>query len=142
MDPILFPLTINTVLRQMSARLRETLLRQQIDPASPVYGGWINPEHGLDEHGSPPGVLGGLFGVLWGSAVHAVPLPMPEETLLHHARAAADYQLRVQDENGLFDLKSCNYASSPDAAFAVHRLGLGMGLVRPLLNDHAAWQPV
>ncbi|MEE4195404.1 MAG: hypothetical protein V2J07_09420 [Anaerolineae bacterium] len=126
----------------MNANLAKTLNQQDMRPDSPTFGGWINPEHGLDEHGSAPSVLGSIWGVLWGWKAHHIPLPMDEDVLLKHAQAAAKYSLNHQNELGLFDLRSCNYSSSPDAAFAVHRLGLGMLLAQSYKAQLPAWQTV
>lgn len=140
MDPILFPFELQSVLRLLSARLNDTLSRQDLNPSSTTYGGWINPAHGLDEQGSAPSVLGGVWGVLWAWLEHKIPPPIEQERLLKQAQAAAEYSLQMQNEMGLFDLRSCNYSSSPDVAFAVHRLGLGMLLVKPLMDQLPAWQ--
>ncbi len=142
MDPMLFPFSLESVLRLLNANLLKTLHGQNMQPDSPTFGGWMNPEHGLDEHGSAPSVLGSLWGVLWAWKAHHKPLPMEEEALLKHAQAAANYSLNIQNELGLFDLRSCNYSSSPDAAFAVHRLGLGMLLAKPYKAQLPAWQTV
>lgn len=139
MNPTLHPLTLTETLRLLSAELSQTLSRQVLLPGSPIRGGWISAEHGLDEHGSGAAVLGAVFTVLWGCEQQTIPLPMPEPDLLRHADAALDYLLGIQDENGLFDLKSCNYSSSPDAAFAVHRLGIGMWLARDWITSQPQW---
>ena len=142
MDSILFPFNLDSVLRLMNANMNKTLARQDMQIASPTYGGWINSTHGLDEQGSAPSVLGGIWGVLWAWKAHHLPLPISEEKLLIHAKAAARYSLGVQNKMGLFDLRSCNYASSPDAAFAVHRLGLGMLLIKSFMDQLPDWNEI
>ena len=142
MNPMLFPLNIDSALRLLNTGIQASLSKQNMTVSSPSYGGWINPEHGLDEHGAGTSVLSGIFTLLWATAVYQTPLPLPEEEMHRHAAAAVEYQLRVQDELGLFNLRSCNYSSSPDAAFAVHRLGLGMMLFKPFLNQFPDWQEI
>ena len=132
MNPILHPLNLDTTLSLLSVLLDETLGRQCIDERNPSCGGWINSATGRDEHGSAASVLGALLTILWGHDHCQIPLPMPRIKLLHRARLAGEYLLRVQSQNGLIDLLSCNYNSSPDSGFAVQRLGVGMILAEQL----------
>lgn len=142
MNPLLFPFDLPTVLQLLNAILNETLTQQEMSPASPAVGGWINPEHGLEEPGSAPAVMGAVWCNLWALKSQKLQPALPEDQLLHHAQAAVHAMLRSQDEMGLFDLRSCNYSSSPDAGFAVHRLGLGMLLIKPFIAGLPEWQPV
>ena len=82
MDTNLFPFTLDSVLYLMSTNMAKTLARQHMQPDSPTLGAWINPEHGLDEEGSAPSVLGGVWGVLWSWQAHQIPLPIAEDELL------------------------------------------------------------
>ena len=142
MNPALHPLNLKTVLALLSVELGETLKRQCVAENNPALGGWINAQTGVDEQGSAAAVLGVLLAALWGHDCHAIPLPLPRSAILDRARLAAEYLLRVQAADGLIDLLSCNYSSSPDMGFAVQRLGVGLLLVEQISDVDADLQAV
>ncbi|MBN2047431.1 MAG: hypothetical protein JW750_06280 [Anaerolineaceae bacterium] len=134
MNPYLSSLEMNTILKLFCVELESLLKRQNLNPISSFYGGVVNPETGLDEHASGISILSACLMGAWASEVKGCAMPFDQAQMLFHANLAADYSLRVMNEHGLIDLKSCNYDSAPDAAFAAKRLATSLDLAERIKN--------
>jgi hypothetical protein len=137
-------LTLASVLRGLAQETEHDLLRQMLDPDDPLHGAYIPLDSGLDEagHGGASRYLVncGLLVLARQAHPRTVP-PVPDtETLLNRMNLTADYLLRAQRSSGLIDLRSTNYDSPPDTAFAVQllcaliELGRGQSVLAEVLG--------
>ena len=125
-------LDIHYVCELICDSLTDLFAWQAEDPDSPEFGGFISQEHGLDEPGSAVMLVSvGMVGY-WAAVEKQIGGSLSPASLLKRTNWAIDYLLRTQHESGLIDLRSCNYDSSPDAAFAVQRLASVLELTLPL----------
>jgi hypothetical protein len=119
-------LTLKNVLHALGREIERDMRRQVIDAADPLYGAYIPPDSGVDEagHGGTTRYLVncGLLVLARQTHPEAAPVSPDNPTLLHHMHIAIDYMLRAQRPSGLIDLRSTNYDSPPDTAFAVQLL--------------------
>ncbi len=118
-------------LRSVLARLVQDVQRdchwQIMDRQHPHYGALFKPESGLEEagHGGTTRFVTslGLVLLVMERQPESLPPDSPEQAdLLHRMTIALDYMQRAQRSSGLIDLRSTNYNSSPDTAFAVELL--------------------
>ena len=117
------PLTLQAVYRCLVSSCDAALRRQCTDPAQPCRGGVVDPDSGLDDasHGGTAPLLAGLLAA--GLAASNLGCDQPlRQGWPARAALAAEYLVRVQRPTGRTDLRSCNYDSAPDAAFAVEAL--------------------
>jgi hypothetical protein len=119
-------LTLANVLRALAHEIERDLPRQMMDPEDPLFGAYISPDSGLDEagHGGTTRYLVNCAWLVLARQTHPDSAPPAPATdlLLHRMNCAADYLLRAQRLSGLIDLRSTNYDSPPDTAFAVQLL--------------------
>lgn len=119
-------LTLASVLRALARETEHDMLRQVLEPGDPLYGAYVPLESGIDEagHGGATRYLTncGLLALARVTHPQAAPLTPDTDTLLRRMDITADYLLRAQRPSGLIDLRSTNYDSPPDTAFAVQLL--------------------
>jgi hypothetical protein len=134
-------LTLANVLHTLAHDVEHDMQRQIINPADPQYGAYIPADSGIDEpgHGGATRYLTGCGWLVLARQKHpdAVPFTPNIKTLLERMNITIDYMLRAQRPSGLIDLRSTNYDSPPDTAFAVQLLCalLELGRGQSVLSD-------
>lgn len=138
-------LSTGNVLSDLERRVLDALPWQVTDSERPNYGGLVNAAWGLDDPSSW-GTVSLIAGCVYSYLADKSPCiswasHQDTDELLERAILGAEYMLRAQRPSGLIDLRSANYDSSPDAAFAVQQLcallDLGKRFVAP---DDKAWR--
>jgi hypothetical protein len=128
------------------ARLRdhheEQSRRVDLRPGSPHHGAWISPEMSLPEAGHVGTTLHLARAALLCAAARRRLVALDEPRLLREARAHLAWLLRAQRPSGLIDLRSCNYDSGPDTAFAVQLVCAVVELARGVTRPSPAWRAV
>ena len=156
-------LNLDRVFEALVDQVERGLDNQVVDPDRPNCGAFMNPQLGVADAGSTVLLVAGCAilysvarGSLSGSGAEALAGQRPLNVLrlkprfqewfeahgdlwLERARLGADYLLRAQRPNGLIDLVTCNYDSSPDTGFAVQRLCPAIALGRLLAVCDPAW---
>jgi hypothetical protein len=137
-------LTLASVLGALAHDVEHDMQRQVLNPSDWLYGAYIPADSGLDEpgHGGATRYLTccGYLALARQTHPTAVPFTPDIKTLLHRMNLTADYLLRVQRPSGLIDLRSTNYDSPPDTAFAVQllcallELGRGQSVLKEVLD--------
>lgn len=136
-------LATGPVLAALDAAVAERFFWQATDPAHPSFGAWIDPATGIDD----PGHVGTAalltaccyFILAAKETTAAKSTAIPTDQLPRRAHPMADYLLRVRRPSGLIDLRSTNYDSGPDTAFAVQQLATALELARQLGRQDAEW---
>lgn len=121
------------VFHALRMRVEATAPFQITDPAHPDAGGIAPPATGIAEPGhvgTAAFIAASVLCALGGDAA---------AVLLERATHAADYLLRAQRESGLIDLRSVNYESPPDTAFAVQQLAAVLAVGRQQGRGDVAW---
>ncbi len=122
----MMPLTLANVLYALARETEHDLRWQVLNEHDPLYGGYVPADSGIDEagHGGASRYLTncGLLVIARQTHPQAAPAAPDTDTLLRRMDLTADYLLRAQRPTGLIDLRSTNYDSSPDTAFAVQLL--------------------
>ncbi len=125
--------TRENVLHALRARVEATAPYQITDPGHPDVGGIVPPATGIAEPGhvgTAAFIAASAFCALGGDT---------DPIVLARAVAGCDYLLHAQRESGLIDLRSVNYESPPDTAFAVQQLAAVLAIGRARGRDDAAW---
>ncbi len=114
--------------------------RVDLRPRSPHHGAWISPDTGLPEAGHTGTALHFARAALLCAAARRELVALDEIRLLGEARAHLAYLLRAQRPSGLIDLRSCNYDSGPDTAFAVQLVCAAVETGRAVPRPSPAWR--
>lgn len=128
-------LSLRNVVYYLAQSVRRDLLWQIMDARHPHYGAWFSKDSGLEEagHGGTARFVMNCGLLLLVIERHAEVVPddaPPPEMLLQRITLALEYMHRAQRPSGLIDLRSTNYDSSPDTAFAVEQLCALTGIAR------------
>lgn len=133
--------TLANVLHALARDVEQDLMQQITDADHPLYGAYIPHESGLDEagHGGATRYLVSCGLLVLARQTHPQAAPAAPDTnlLLERMHITADYLLRAQRPSGLIDLRSTNYDSPPDTAFAVQLLCalVELGRGQPVLAE-------
>jgi hypothetical protein len=135
-------LTLANLLVELAREVENDFLQQVTDENSPIHGAFLDHRGRIEDAGH---IGTTRFLVSCGYLVLArlthpdiAPSAPDMNTLLFRMSIAAESLLRAQRDTGLIDLRSSNYDSGPDTAFALQLLCAFVDLAR----GHAALAPV